>query len=129
MNDEGNIHITTLSAEPPKTSSPGELAVDVYEDDHKIVIVAPIACISATEIEILVDGDLLTIKGQRTPPVELKTMKTYASECFWGAFERTIALPEAVNSADTSAHFKNSILTITIPKARKVTAKTIKISA
>lgn len=123
-NDDTNSSEDTNKQETP---SSGELAVDVFENDTEILIIAPIAGITSEQLNILVENDLLSIKGTRTPPERITKMKTYASECFWGGFERTIALPTAVNSEDISAEFQSNILYITVPKARKASKKVVSI--
>ncbi len=98
-------------------SHEGQLAVDCIETPKEIVIRSAIAGVRQEDLEIHVTEDLVTIRGERhldrTPPHST----VHYSECFWGAFSRSIVLPCRVKTDEADAVLKNGILTITIPKA------------
>lgn len=97
----------------------GELAVDVYQTDKEIVIQAPIAGVKGEDLDITIENDILIIKGKRERP-SLEEIKGYFyQECYWGAFSRKIVLPEETDPSRTEAHFKEGILTISIPKIER----------
>lgn len=107
-------------------SDEGQLPLDIFEDENSIFVVAPIAGVDEEKLEILVDNDLLTIRGSRPRPKSLpKKPQYFVEECFWGNFSRNVLLPSAVNSAEITAIFEGDIVVITIPKARKANAKII----
>jgi len=123
------FHISSSEDEPLRLheeSDEGQLPLDIFEDEVSIFVVAPIAGVDEENLEILVDNDLLTIRGSRPRPKSLpKNPQYFVEECFWGKFSRNVLLPSAVNSAEITAIFEGDIVIITIPKARKATAKII----
>jgi HSP20 family protein len=94
----------------------GELSLDVYEDDNKIMVQAPLAGVSLDDIDINYSQGVLTIKGERKAGNEVKNDKYYIKECFWGKFSRSILLPNDIDTSAIAAHLKNGILTIVLPK-------------
>jgi HSP20 family protein len=105
----------------------GTLTVDVYFKDDNLVIVAPIAGASLDNIEILVDGDVLIIKGERMPPENIEPSLYEHQECFWGPFSRTIILPKDLDLENIRAYYHNGILMVKIPKKGKGGVKRIEI--
>lgn len=104
----------------------GQLSIDVYQDDHSVYIVAPIAGVSASSIDLTITEEVVTIKGKREF-VEAKTDDYIIQECYWGAFSRSYVLPVAVNSNNAKATIKDGLLKIVIPKDDRVKTKVIKI--
>ena len=105
----------------------GTLTVDVYFKDNDLVIIAPIAGASLENIEILVDGDVLIIKGERMPPENIDPSLYEHQECFWGPFSRTIILPKDLDLENTRAYYHNGILMVKIPKKVEKQVKRIEI--
>ncbi len=104
----------------------GALALDIFEDTDRIIILAPVAGVDESSVEIVLTEDLLTIKGMRPRPDSIpKNAHFFVEECFWGKFLRSVLLPTAVNSAEISARLERDILYIDIPKARKAASKII----
>lgn len=108
-------------------SQHGELAVDVFENDSEIVIKSAVAGIKPGDIDISINNDVLTIKGQRHNEDKVERKNYLFQECYWGNFSRTIVLPSQVISAKVKATLKNGILTVSIPKAAP--EKSIKVEA
>jgi len=105
----------------------GTLTLDVYFKDDDLVIVAPIAGASLENIEILVDGDVLMIKGERLPPENIDPSLYEHQECFWGPFSRTIILPKDLDLENIRAYYHNGILMIKIPKKSEKQVKRVEI--
>ncbi len=105
-----------------------ELAIDIYETEDKIYIVAPIAGVKGTDIEILIEEDVAFIKGNRKNPFKEYEESLYSSECFWGNFERKFTLPKSVDTREISATFRNGILLIEAPRISPAGVKKIKIN-
>jgi HSP20 family protein len=122
------IHIEAeeISKENPDE---GRLALDIFETEETLFIVAPLAGVDPEEIDISISEDVLIIRGDRRFPENLPTSssKFFTEECFWGPFSRSIVLPSAVNSADIQAKMKKNILIISIPKVKKAKSKKIPI--
>ncbi len=107
----------------------GQLAVDVFQTEDDIVVLAPVAGIKVEDVEVVVQEDVLTIRGIRSLDLDIPQNNYYARECFWGEFTRSIVLPTAVNTAKIDASFKDGILKVQIPKANKVKMQIIKIKS
>lgn len=103
----------------------GTLSVDVYFRDDQLIIVAPIAGTSSENIDLIVEGDILVIRGRRMPPENIEETAYEHRECFWGPFSRTIALPKNLDLNQIKAYYNNGILMIKIPK--KTESKRIQI--
>jgi HSP20 family protein len=100
-------------------SSEGQLAVDVLETADKVIIRSAIAGVEEKDLDVSVNDDMVTIRGERQHEKVEDSATTHYEECFWGAFSRSIILPTRVKSDEADAALKNGILTITIPKAQK----------
>lgn len=94
----------------------GELALDVYEEEGKIVVRAPIAGVALEDLDINFNQGVLTIKGDRKCVGEIKDDAYLIKECFWGKFSRSILLPDDIDTSKIKAHVKNGILTVVLPK-------------
>ncbi len=105
----------------------GQLAVDVYIKDNELVIVSPISGVTMNDIEILVHGDMLIIRGKRLPPENPKITDYLYRECYWGPFSKTIILPKDVDIDNIKASLKDGILMIRIPKLKSDTIKKIEL--
>ncbi|MCK5044108.1 Hsp20/alpha crystallin family protein [Candidatus Parcubacteria bacterium] len=108
----------------------GELAIDVFETDSEIIVQSTIAGIKTEELDIFIENNMLTIKGDRKRPKmqDSKTEKNYLyQECYWGPFSRQAILPEEVNNIEAEAAMNDGILTITIPKTQNEKKKKITI--
>ncbi len=96
--------------------SEGQLAVDVYETTSDFVVSAAIAGISAEDIDILIEKDMLVIKGERPNPQESEEKNYFYQECYWGPFSRKVILPEGIDISRAEASIDKGILMIRIPK-------------
>lgn len=107
----------------------GQLAIDVYQTGSEVVIKAPIAGVSPENIDISINDDVVTIKGERKQEKEIKQEDYYCQECYWGAFSRSVILPVGVAAEKAKASFKDGILTVTLPKASVARSKKIKVKS
>jgi len=115
-----------FSNEPAWSSGVGQLALDVTETSAAIVVVAPLAGIDIADVEIMLNKNILTIRGERKN--SQKSLKKYITqECFWGKFARSIVLPDTVEYSKVKATYKNGVLKILIPKNLRLKSKLIKI--
>lgn len=95
----------------------GQLAVDVFETETDLYIIATMAGSKSEDIEVHLHNDLLTIRGRRNFPVAGATT-FHHEECYWGTFSRTIVLPTDINADAVHSEYKNGVLIIRLPKAR-----------
>ncbi len=106
----------------------GQLAIDVYQTDTDIVIQAPIAGVRKEDLDISIENDVVTIRGNREKPLEAEEKNYFYQECYWGPFSREIILPDEGDPSRAEASMKEGILTLKIPriereKKRKVAIK------
>lgn len=93
----------------------GQLAVDVFEDGSNFTVVTAVAGVPAKDIEILIDKDMLIIKGKRYEQKKEEKRNYFYQECHWGSFSRKIILPENIDISKAQAEFNQGILTIKFP--------------
>lgn len=103
----------------------GQLTIDVYQTDEDIVIKSTIAGVKPEDLDVSINNDMLTIKGERKFEDEVSEENFYYQECYWGGFSRSVVLPVDVIPEKIEATLKNGILTVKLPKA--ATNKTKKI--
>lgn len=106
----------TMTSDPLENE--GELAVDVFENDSDFIVMAAVAGISAKDVDIQIDKDMLVIKGCRACPNETNAKNYFYQECHWGSFSRKIMLPEDIDSSAARAEFKNGILQVKFSRGK-----------
>ncbi len=113
----------------PRMSGPlvWQPALEVFETDHEVVVKAELPGIDPKSVDVSVTVEGLTIKGEAKAEHEEKGRNYYRRELRYGAFARTIALPNEVKSDETKATFKQGILEVRIPKAERVRPKSVKV--
>lgn len=106
-----------------------QIALDVLENHESVYILAPVAWIELSGIDISVHETTLILSGVRNKPKEFYAsgMKVQNQECFWGKFLRKIILPDNMDFSQIEAVMENNLLVIHIPKIR-FDSKTIKIN-
>ena len=102
----------------------GQLSVDILETEQEIVVISTMAGARDESLEIVIQNDLLTIRGSRISPLHEsaqygRILQHYHKECFWGKFSRTIVLPHDVKSELTTATLQNGVLVIRLPKRQQ----------
>jgi HSP20 family protein len=95
----------------------GQLAIDVFQTDKKIIIKSTIAGVEPGNLKISLHNDLLTIKGRRSIKEIVKEEDYLYRECYWGPFSRSIILPSEVDDKKVEADLENGVLTITLQKS------------
>jgi HSP20 family protein len=106
------------------------LALDVYETDENLVVEASLPGISPDAVDISVEGNRLTIKGETKREEEKEEEgKYHFRERRYGAFQRTLSLPVEVNADKAEAVFENGVLKLTLPKVEQARPKHIKLQA
>jgi len=92
----------------------GELAIDVYQTESELVIQSAIAGVKPENLDILIEQDIITIKGSREKPGNGGAY--FAQECYWGPFSRKVILPVEIDPNRIEATMKEGILTLKLPK-------------
>ncbi len=97
----------------------GELAVDVYQTPTHIIIKAMIAGVKPEDLDVSITRDMVTIRGKRERHTESSGTDFFFQELYWGAFTRTIVLPQEVEIEEAEATEKHGLLTLKLPKVDK----------
>ena len=106
---------------------PGQLAVDVYETDDKLIIKARTAGVNKEDLDVSISDSILTISGTLSSGDDSGATNWHIQECYWGEFSRTVALPVAVKEEEVEAMLKDGVLTISFTKIKSEQAKKITI--
>ena len=102
-------------------------AVDITEDEKAYKLSAELPGLSEKEIEVVLSGDTLTLKGEKRQEKEQKEKNFYLSERAFGSFQRSFFVPEGVDREKIAADFSKGVLTITMPKTAKAVEQQKKI--
>ncbi|MGB9720155.1 MAG: Hsp20/alpha crystallin family protein [bacterium] len=102
-------------------------AIDIAENNGNIEVRAEIPGVNKEDLKVTVDGDLLSISGERKKESETKDKKFHRIERYYGRFSRTINLPYSVEADKVKASYKDGILNITLPKPESVKTKEIEV--
>jgi len=104
--------------EVDEVEAEGQLAIDVFHDDKKIVIKSTIAGADPDDLKISLHNDLLMIKGRRDIDENVPEENYLFKECYWGPFSRSVILPAEVDTKRVEAEIENGVLTITLYKTK-----------
>jgi HSP20 family protein len=103
------------------------LPVDVSETDNEFVIRASVPGVKPEDVQITVQGDTLTIRGESKSEEEKKGERWHLRERRCGAFQRSLALGTPVEADKAQAHHDHGVLTLTLPKAEAAKPRQIKV--
>lgn len=103
------------------------LPVDVYSTPDEIVVTAAVPGVKPENVEISIEGDIVTIKGELPRPLE--NVNYIFQERPYGLFSRVLQLNVPIEADKAEAHFDNGLLTLTLPKAEAIKPRTIKVKA
>ena len=104
-------------------------SVDVHEDAKGMYIKAEIPGMDEKNIDVNIENNYLTIKGEKTEEKrEGNDKRSLITERRFGSFQRTIKLPEGIKTEKIKAEFKNGVLNIDIPRDKAEEPKKIKIN-
>ncbi|MDD3814705.1 MAG: Hsp20/alpha crystallin family protein [Desulfocapsaceae bacterium] len=101
--------------------------LDVSETDKALEVVADLPGMDKKDINVSLDGDLLTIKGEKKEVKESKDKHYHSIERRSGSFYRALRLPVDVENDKIEANFKDGVLTLTLPKSKKAAKKVAQI--
>ncbi len=109
---------------------PGRVAtyvapVDLYETDEALVLEMWVPGINPEDIEISLEGNKLTVRGEVKPVADEKVRRYYLQEIPHGSFVRSFTLPVEIDADNVKAEFKNGVLKLVMPKAESARAKRI----
>ncbi|MCL4868990.1 MAG: Hsp20/alpha crystallin family protein [Anaerolineae bacterium] len=104
------------------------LPLDVIEQADNFLVKASVPGIKADDLEITLENDVLSIKGETKSETEESNDRYHLRERRIGRFGRTITFPVRVNGEAITAEYKDGVLTLTVPKAEEVKPRRINIS-
>lgn len=103
--------------------------VEMFETEDSLQIVAEIAGMQGDNIEIVVDGDILTIQGNRPDPTQCEHRTYHVARIGYGPFAADIQMPFAVDTEEADASYENGFLHITLPRTRTRTIIPTRVAA
>ena len=111
--------LTTTSFAPP---------VDIYEDEHNITLKLEVPGIDEKDIDVRVEGNTLTVHGERKIEKEEKEENFRRVERQYGSFTRSFTLPSSVDPAQVIANYDKGVLKINLAKKAEAKPKQIKVN-
>jgi HSP20 family protein len=103
-------------------------AVDIYETEHDLVVKADLPDVDPKDLDIRVENNILTIRGERKFEKKVNEENYLRVERSYGSFARSFTLANTVNSEAIKADYQNGVLTLTVPKREEAKPKQIKVN-
>ena len=103
-------------------------AVDILETEHELVVKADLPDIDPKDLDIRVENNILTIRGERKFEKQVNENNYLRVERAYGSFARSFSLANSVNSEAIKADYQNGVLTLHIPKREEAKPKQIKVN-
>jgi HSP20 family protein len=122
--EESIVRPRSMAVARPAT---GSLAIDMYETDEAVVVKSAIPGVDPADIDISIQGDTLTIKGETKREEKIEQESYLCREHYYGAFSRSLTIPAAIEADAAEAEFEDGILTLTLPKAEELKPKAIEV--
>jgi HSP20 family protein len=101
--------------------------VDIFEEPEFVRIVAEVPGVKPEDVQILVEGNVLTIQGTKEQVAEQNAEKVHRYERTYGSFERSFTLPATVDAEHIKATYEMGVLTLELPKVEKAKPRQIKV--
>lgn len=103
-------------------------AVDIYETEHELVVKADLPDVDPKDLDIRVENNVLTIRGERKFEKKVNEDNYLRVERTYGSFSRSFSLSNTVNSEAIKADYQNGVLSLTLPKREEAKPKQIKVN-
>jgi len=103
-------------------------AVDIYETENELVVNADLPGIDEKDLDIQVENDMLSIRGERKFDQKVTEDQYLRIERTYGSFSRSFGLPNTVNKEAVKAHYRNGVLTVELPKRAESKPKQVKVN-
>ena len=103
-------------------------AVDIYETENELVLKADLPDISEKDLDIRVENNMLTVRGERKFEQKVNEDNYLRIERTYGSFSRSFSLPNTVNTEAIKAEYKNGVLTVQLPKRAESKPKQVKVN-
>ncbi len=119
--------VTSRGEDKDLISSAWTPAVDIYENENELVLTAEVPGLEEKDVEIRIEDNTLSIKGERKFEKETKEENYHRIERSYGAFFRSFTLPNSIDQDKIQAEHENGILKITMPKRTELKPRKVKI--
>ncbi len=106
-----------------------ELTVDVYQTPTEIVIQTMVAGVKPDDLELIIARSMITIRGKREDNRTIDEEDYFTKELYWGAFSRTISLPQEVEPEESEATEKHGLMTIKLQKIDREKRTNVKVKS
>lgn len=106
-----------------------EPAVDIYETEKEFVLKAELPDIEPKDVKINVEGNVLTLSGERREEADVKEGAYHRKERFYGSFSRSFVLPDTIDREGIKAAFKGGVMRLALPKKAAAKPREITIEA
>jgi HSP20 family protein len=93
-------------------------ALDVYSTDESFEVVAELAGMQGDDIEVVIEGDVLAIRGNRSRPESDTCLSYYEARIPFGPFYAEVVIPFEIEWDETRADYQNGLLTVSLPRRR-----------
>jgi HSP20 family protein len=103
-------------------------AVDIYETENELVLKADLPDVEEKDIDIRVENNMLTVRGERKFEQKVKEDNYLRIERTYGSFSRSFGLPNTVSTEGIKAEYKNGVLTVEMPKRAESKPKQVKVN-
>jgi HSP20 family protein len=113
----------------PRGARPWSPSVDIYETENELVLKADLPEVKSDDIEVRVENQTLTMKGERKFERDDSSRGYHRIERSYGVFERSFTVPASVDSEKVAAEYKNGVLTVKLPKKEAAKPRQVKIEA
>ena len=127
VSDDATVVVANDENWEDEEPMPGQLAVDVYETQDRLVVKARTAGVNKSDLDVSISDGILTISGTLSSGDDTEATQWHMQECYWGEFSRTLALPVQVKEDEVEAVLKDGVLTIGFTKVKQEQARKIEI--
>lgn len=103
-------------------------SVDVYETENELVIKADLPEVAEKDLDVRVENNMLTIRGERKFEQSVKEESYLRMERSYGSFSRSFSLPNTVDAQAIKAQYTDGVLTVSLPKRAESKPKQVKIN-
>jgi HSP20 family protein len=103
-------------------------SVDIYENEGNLVLKAELPGIDPKDVDVRVENNVLTLRGERKFESEVKRDKYHRVERAYGTFSRSFTLPNVVDTDKIKAEYKDGVLQVTLPQREEAKPKQIQVA-
>ena len=103
-------------------------SVDIFEHEGNLVLKAELPGVDPKDVDVRVENNVLTLRGERKFETEVKKEKYHRVERAYGTFSRSFTLPNVVDTEKIKADYKDGVLQVTLPKHERALPKQINIA-